>query len=61
MTNIMQQLRLEEIRACAVNYVALYDEVINTLQPMVGDTTHHFAKRAQQQKSQAQQTTPPNQ
>jgi hypothetical protein len=49
MTSLVEQLRPDEIRACAPSYVQFYEEVQNTLREMVGDTAHHFAQRARQQ------------
>jgi hypothetical protein len=55
MTGLINQLRPEEIRACAPAYVAFYDEVQHHLRQFVGDTAHHFVQRARQQQQQQQQ------
>jgi len=49
MTGIIQGVRIEDIRACPQNIVALHDEVQANLRQMVGDTAYHFAQRAKQQ------------
>lgn len=48
MTGIITQLTPQQINNCIPSYIALYNEVHNTLKSLTGDTAHHYAKRAQQ-------------
>jgi len=53
MTTIIEQIRPEDLRACAPSIIAFYDEVQTRLRPLVGDTAHHFAQRAKQEQPNA--------
>jgi len=49
MTGLVDQLRQDEIMACAPSYIQFYREVQDNLRGMVGDTAHYFAQRAREQ------------
>lgn len=51
MSRIVDALRSSDIQSCSPSYIGLYNEAHANLRPFVGDTTHHFARIAQQQKA----------